>query len=133
VAIDRNGRILVVDDDALIRDTLATALGDEGYAVRVAPDGRAALSSIGNWRPDLIVLDLMMPVMNGVEFRAAQRSAADTAQIPVIVLSAAHEVQSRAASLEPAAVFTKPFDLGDLLDAIASVLNRSQQSPNPLF
>jgi len=133
VAIDRNGRILVVDDDALIRDTLATALGDEGYAVRVAPDGRAALSSIGNWRPDLIVLDLMMPVMNGVEFRAAQRSAVDTAQIPVIVLSAAHEVQSRAASLEPAAVFTKPFDLGDLLEAIAIVLNRSQQSPNPLF
>ena len=133
MTIDRNGRILVVDDDAVIRDTLATALGDEGYVVRVAPDGRAALSSIGNWRPDLIVLDLMMPVMNGVEFRAAQRSAADTAQIPVIVLSAAHEVQSRAASLEPAAVFTKPFDLGDLLDAIASVLNRSQQSPNPLF
>jgi DNA-binding response OmpR family regulator len=132
VAIDRNGRILVVDDDALIRDTLATALGDEGYVVRVAPNGRTALSSIGNWRPDLIVLDLMMPVMNGVEFRAAQRSAADTAQIPVIILSAAHEVQSRAASLDPAAVFTKPFDLGALLDAIASVLERpQQQSPNP--
>jgi DNA-binding response OmpR family regulator len=123
VAIDRNGRILVVDDDALIRDTLATALGDEGYAVRVAPDGRAALSSIGNWRPDLIVLDLMMPVMSGVEFRAAQRSVADTAQIPVIVLSAAHEVQARAAGLEPAAVFSKPFDLAALLDAIAGVMN----------
>jgi DNA-binding response OmpR family regulator len=134
VAIDCHGRILVVDDDALIRDTLATALGDEGYAVRVAPDGRTALSSIGNWRPDLIVLDLMMPVMNGVEFRTAQRSAADTAQIPVIILSAAHEVQSRAASLDPAAVFTKPFDLGALLDAIASVLERPQQrSPNPFY
>src|SRR5882762_8757834 len=104
VAIDGNGRILVVDDDALIRDTLATALGDEGYAVRVAPDGRAALSSIGNWRPDVIV----------------------------IVLSAAHEVQSRAESLEPAAVFTKPFDLGALLDAIASVLDRREPSSNPL-
>ena len=133
MAIDRTGRILVVDDDALIRDMLATALGDEGYAVRVAPNGRAALSSIGNWRPDVIVLDLMMPVMNGVEFRAAQRAIADTAQIPVIVLSAAHEVQARAASLEPAAVFTKPFDLGALLDAIASVLERPQQSPNLLY
>jgi DNA-binding response OmpR family regulator len=122
VAIDGNGRILVVDDDALIRDTLATALGDEGYAVRVAPDGRAALSSIGAWRPDLIVLDLMMPIMNGAEFRAAQRSAADTAHIPVIVLSAAHDAQSRAAGLDPAAIFTKPFDLGALLDAVASVI-----------
>ena len=133
MAIDRSGRILIVDDDALIRDTLATALGDEGYAVRVAPDGRTALSSIGNWRPDLIVLDLMMPVMNGVEFRAAQRSAADTAHIPVIILSAAHEVQSRAASLDPAAVFTKPFDLGALLDAIADVLAGTHHSPNPLY
>jgi DNA-binding response OmpR family regulator len=133
VAFDRSGRILVVDDDALIRDTLATALGDEGYAVRVAPDGRSALSSIGTWRPDLIVLDLMMPVMNGAEFRAAQRSTADTAHIPVIILSAAHEVQSRAASLEPAAVFTKPFDLGALLDAIDAVLGGRPQSPNPLY
>jgi len=133
VAIDRSGRILIVDDDALIRDTLATALGDEGYAVRVAPDGRTALSSIGNWRPDLIVLDLMMPVMNGMEFRAAQRSAADTAHIPVIILSAAHEVQARATSLDPAAVFTKPFDLGALLDAIADVLVGRHQSPNPLY
>ncbi len=133
MAIDRSGRILIVDDDALIRDTLATALGDEGYAVRVAPDGRTALSSIGNWRPDLIVLDLMMPVMNGMEFRAAQRSAADTAHIPVIILSAAHEVQARATSLDPAAVFTKPFDLGALLDAIADVLVGRHQSPNPLY
>ena len=125
MAIDGNGRVLVVDDDALIRDTLATALGDEGYAVRVAPDGRAALRSISNWRPDVIVLDLMMPVMNGAEFRIAQRGAADTAQIPVIVLSAAHEVQARAAGLDPAAIFTKPFDLGALLDAIASVMDTS--------
>ncbi len=114
----------MVDDDALIRDTLATALGDEGYVVRVAGDGRAALNSIGNWRPDVIVLDLMMPVMDGATFCAEQRSTSDTAQIPVIILSAAHEVQARAASLDPAAIFTKPFDLGDLLDAIASVLDR---------
>jgi len=126
VAIDGSGRILVVDDDALIRDTLAIALGDEGYQVRVAPDGRAALNAIGIWRPDLIVLDLMMPVMDGAAFRTAQRALSATAQIPVIVLSAAHEVQSRAAVLEPAAIFTKPFDLGALLDAIASVLEAAR-------
>ena len=85
MASEGSGRILVVDDDALIRETLATALGDEGYAVRVAPDGRAALSALGTWRPDVIVLDLMMPIMDGVAFRAAQRSVAETAQIPVIV------------------------------------------------
>ena len=123
MASEGSGRILVVDDDALIRETLATALGDEGYAVRVAPDGRAALSALGTWRPDVIVLDLMMPIMDGVAFRAAQRSVAETAQIPVIVLSAAHEVQSRAASLDPAAIFAKPFNLGALLDAIAGLLD----------
>jgi len=123
VASEGSGRILVVDDDALIRETLATALGDEGYAVRVAPDGRAALSALGTWRPDVIVLNLMMPIMDGVAFRDAQRSIAETVQIPVIVLSAAHEVQSRAASLDPAAIFAKPFDLGALLDAIAGLLD----------
>jgi DNA-binding response OmpR family regulator len=122
VSIDRSGRVLVVDDDALIRDTLATALGDEGYAVRVASDGRAALDTMGHWRPDVIVLDLMMPVMDGPAFRAAQRSATDTALIPVIILSAAHEVKARAATLDPAAVFAKPFDLGDLIDAIERLL-----------
>ena len=119
---DGNGRVLVVDDDALIRHTLAAALGDEGYAVRVAQDGRAALDTIGLWLPDVIVLDLMMPVMDGRAFRAAQRSIAATAHIPVIILSAAHEVHARAAPLEADAVFAKPFDLTALLEAIADLV-----------
>jgi DNA-binding response OmpR family regulator len=73
VAIDRNGRILVVDDDALIRDPLATALGDEGYAVKVARDGRAALDTMDVWRPDVIVLDLMMPFDLGALLDAIER------------------------------------------------------------
>jgi DNA-binding response OmpR family regulator len=123
VASDGNGRILVVDDDALIRDTLATALGDEGYVVQVAGDGQAALFTIDTWRPDVIVLDLMMPVMDGATFRTVQRAAPATAQIPVIVLSAAHDVKARAAHMDAAAIFTKPFDLGALLGAIASVMD----------
>jgi two-component system response regulator MprA len=122
VTADENVRVLVVDDDELIRDTLATALSDEGYTVRVASDGRAALSTLGEWRPDLIVLDLMMPIMDGPSFRAAQRTARGVEDIPVIVLSAAHNVQARAADLEAAAVFPKPFDLSALLDAVARAL-----------
>jgi DNA-binding response OmpR family regulator len=123
---DGNGRVLVVDDDALIRDTLATALGDEGYAVRVASDGRAALDTLSCWQPDVIVLDLMMPVMDGRAFRAAQRTSNEVAHIPVIVLSAAHEVHTRAAGLDAAAVFPKPFDLTELLD----VVERLVRPPN---
>ena len=112
------GRVLVVDDDLLIRDTLATALADEGYSVRVAADGKAALETLDEWLPDLIVLDLMMPVMDGHAFRAEQQSRGVAAHIPVIVLSAAHNVQARASNLGAAAVFPKPFDLGTLLDAV---------------
>ena len=112
------GRVLVVDDDALIRETLATALSDEGYSVRVAADGQAALETLDEWLPDLIVLDLMMPVMDGHAFRDAQRALGNAADIPVIVLSAAHNIQARASNLDAAAVFPKPFDLSTLLDAI---------------
>ena len=119
-----SGRVLVVDDDALIRDTLATALTDEGYAVRVAPDGQAALQTLHEWMPDLIVLDLMMPVMDGLAFRAAQRAVDRAAHIPVIVLSAAHNVQARVAGLGAAAVLSKPFDLGILLDVVERELRQ---------
>jgi len=127
VPADDTSRVLVVDDDALIRDTLATALADEGYSVRVAADGRAALDTLDEWLPDLIVLDLMMPIMDGHAFRAAQRDMDDAADIPVIVLSAAHNVQTRASNMGAAAIFPKPFDLGTLLDAVA----RTVREPPP--
>jgi CheY-like chemotaxis protein len=130
VPADESNRVLVVDDDALIRDTIATALSDEGYAVRVAADGRAALDTLDEWLPDLIVLDLMMPVMDGQAFRAAQRTSNTAADIPVIVLSAAHNVQARAASIGAVAVFPKPFDLGTLLDAVARTV---RQPPPPRY
>jgi two-component system, chemotaxis family, chemotaxis protein CheY len=122
VAALEGPRVLVVDDDALIRETLATALADEGYSVRVAGDGRIALQTLSDWRPDLIVLDLMMPVMDGAAFRAAQSSAEAMAEIPVIVLSAAHNLQRRTEELGAVAVFAKPFDLTELLEAIERVL-----------
>jgi two-component system response regulator MprA len=116
-------RVLVVDDDALIRDTLATALSDEGYAVRVATDGLAALQTLHEWLPDLIVLDLMMPVMDGVAFRTAQRTLDSAANIPVIILSAAHNIHARVSGIGATAVLPKPFDLGILLDTVERAMH----------
>ena len=124
VAIDRSGRVLVVDDDALIRDTLATALGDEGYAVRVASDGRAALDTMGHWRPDVIVLDLMMPVMDGWQFQRELRQDPECSQIPVIVISASKFSRER---VDADAFIPKPLDAGVLLETIESFLSGSAQ------
>ena len=123
MAAEQHDRVLVVDDDPIIRETMAAALGDEGYAVKVAGDGHQALATLREWRPDLIVLDLMMPVMDGFAFRSAQRGVDGCSDIPVVVLSAAHNVRSRVGELAPAAVFPKPFDLDEVLDTIGRLLN----------
>ena len=114
--------VLVVDDDPGIQAFLAEALADEGYAVQTAGDGRRALDVLGAWRPDLILLDLMMPEMDGWTFRAEQRRRADVAAIPVIVLSATRDLEARTEALAPARVFSKPFDLNALLGAIEELM-----------
>ena len=114
--------VLVVDDDPSIQGLLAEALADEGYAVRTAADGRRALDVLGGWRPDLILLDLMMPEMDGWTFRAEQRSRDDVAAIPVMVLSATRDLEAKTEALAPARVFSKPFDLNALLGAIEELM-----------
>jgi DNA-binding response OmpR family regulator len=111
-------RVLVVDDDPSIQGFLAEALADEGYDVRTAGNGREALSILHSWRPDLILLDLMMPEMDGWAFRAEQRTLPEAAMVPVIVLSATRDLDAKTRDLEPAQVFSKPFDLELLLGTI---------------
>jgi CheY-like chemotaxis protein len=115
---ERERRILVVDDDVSIRGFLAEALQDEGYEVQTAGNGQEALAALAHWRPDLILLDLMMPVMDGWAFRAKQRLLPDVADVPVIVLSATRDLPAKAEQLEPAYLFSKPFDLDALLTTI---------------
>ncbi len=114
----RESRILVVDDDPSIRGFLAEALADEGYDVKVAGNGQEALAVASQWQPDLILLDLMMPVLDGWGFREAQRRIERLATVPVIVLSATRDLPARTEQLEPARVFPKPFDLDTLLASI---------------
>lgn len=111
-------RVLVVDDDISIQGFLAEALADEGYDVRTAANGREALATLRAWRPSVILLDLMMPDMDGWVFRAEQRAMPAVADVPVIVLSATRDLTAKARDLEPAQIFAKPFDLDALLETI---------------
>ena len=115
-------RVLIVDDDDMIREALQSALEDAGLAVRTAHHGRAALETLDAWHPDLILLDLMMPVMDGWTFREAQRARPAAAYIPVIVFSAARSLSEIAESLRPAQIIRKPFDLEEVIAAVFRVL-----------
>ncbi len=116
-------RILVVEDDPSLRDTLADVLRDDGHDVRVASDGEEALAAVDAWGPELIVLDLMMPRMDGFAFRQAQLGRSGR-HIPakVLLLSAAHGVESAAEALRADAWLVKPFGLSDVLGSVDRLL-----------
>lgn len=111
-------RVLVVDDDPDIRELLVSVLSDDGYEAASARDGRDALDVLDRWPADVIVLDLMMPVMDGWTFAARMK---EKWTIPIVVLSAATEVRKHAAQLGAADVIPKPFDIETLLPCIARV------------
>ncbi len=111
--------ILVVDDQEAIRDTLETALDDEGFTVETAANGREALDILLRWKPCVILLDLMMPVMDGWAFCEEQRRTGD--KTPVVLLSAAGRLDEHAATLRAAGFIAKPFDIDRVLSTIAGV------------
>ena len=113
-------RVLVVDDDASIRELLSTVLEDDGYEVVPAANGEDALAVCSRWRPDVIVLDLMMPVMDGWTFAKRLRERDD---IPIVVLSAANDLERHAKSVSAIEVIGKPFDLDQLIPKVARARN----------
>ncbi len=121
---DGRHRVLVADDDPSIQGFLAEALTDEGYEVRTAANGREALTILREWRPDLILLDLMMPEMDGWTFRARQLELDGLAEIPVIVLTAGETARARLQALQAAAVFTKTVDIDVLLASVAAAVQQ---------
>lgn len=118
-----NARIAVIDDERHICELLALALGHRGYAVRSAGDGEAGLSLVREWAPDLIILDVMMPKIGGIELLPALRRATDA---PVIMLSARGEVESKVEGLQHGAddYLSKPFELSELLARVDAKLRR---------
>lgn len=111
-------RVLIVEDDAALRESMAEILVDAGYAVFEARDGRQGLEEAGAHRPDLILLDLMMPTMDGWQFRTVQQQVPELASIPVIVMSARPSETGDPGLEGVAARFPKPFDVAALLDGV---------------
>ncbi|MBB2943951.1 response regulator transcription factor [Actinoplanes sp. CA-015351] len=121
-------RILVVEDDAAVRDSLARTLRFEGYQVETVGDGRAALDAVRTGEPDAVILDVNMPRMDGLE--ACRQLRADGAVLPVLMLTARDTVGDRVAGLDAGAddYLVKPFALQELLARIRAMLRRSALS-----
>lgn len=121
------GRILVVDDDKMVRKAVGKVLEEEGYDVDYAEDGTAALARIGETEPDVILLDVMMPGMNGRQFLKTLRD--DLGQdIPVVVMTAIHGIDFNPVfALGASDLVRKPFDVDELLNKIALALFRSRE------
>lgn len=121
----RPARVLVVDDEASIRDFIELGLSREGFAVRTAPDGRAALTAVDQFQPDLVIVDVMMPRMDGLSLT---RELAGDPRRGLIILSARDETKDRIVGLELGAddYLVKPFEFAELLARIRSVLRRRQ-------
>jgi CheY-like chemotaxis protein len=126
---DTSPLVLVVDDEPAIRKLAEIALTEHGYRVRLAPNGKEAIQRLKEAPPDVILLDLNMPVMDGWEFRAEQKRLADARliEIPVLLLTGADNATHHAARLDAVGVLKKPFDLGALLHAVRTVVPRDDR------
>ena len=118
-------RILVVDDDRAVRESLRRSLSFNGYSVELAQDGREALDLIASDRPDAVVLDVMMPRLDGLEVCRQLRSTGD--DLPILVLTARDSVSERVAGLDAGAddYLPKPFALEELLARMRALLRRT--------
>jgi two-component system KDP operon response regulator KdpE len=123
-------RILVVDDEQQITRVLRTSLSSQGYDIRVANDGEMALEILKDWAPDLVLTDLYMPRIDGVDLCRQLRRRS---QVPIVVLSVKDEERTKVQALDAGAddYVTKPFGMQELLARIRANLRRSPDEPPP--
>src|ERR1700752_4943584 len=122
--MDERRRILVVDDEPQITRVFRTTLSAQGYDLRVANDGEMALEVMKDWAPDVVITDLAMPNLNGVELCRRIRQAS---QVPIIVLSVRNQDRAKVEALDAGAddYVTKPFSMNELLARIRAQLRRT--------
>ena len=125
-------RILLIEDEADLAEALRRTLVEQGYACDVAPDGYIGKHGIENWDYDLVILDLMLP---GVDGRSLLRLLRESKATPVLVLTARADVQEKVAILDDGAddYLTKPFELSELLARVRSLVRRSVNQPTSII
>ncbi len=128
---DHGHTVLVVDDDQGVREAVTAALEVEGYQVRTAPGGVEALIVLGEWDPEVIVLDLLMPRLDGIGVCRQLRSLGD--QTPILMLTARDALSDRVAGLDAGAddYLIKPFELDELLAGCGRCSGAPIPAPRP--
>jgi CheY-like chemotaxis protein len=116
--VTARGDVLVVDDDVDMLEVIELVLHEAGYTTRTALNGQQALDAVSNGMPALIVLDMLMPVMNGWQFAREFRTRYGR-EVPIVVATAAEHVNSRGDAIDASDVLPKPFEVSDLLRLVA--------------
>lgn len=118
-------RILVVDDEPSVADLIEAVLAGEGYTVAIARDGAQGLMLARDWNPDLILMDIMLPAVDGSTAIRRLKADPETAEIPIVAMSAGRTIRSQSEALANAdAALAKPFDIDALLAQVAFHLSR---------
>lgn len=125
-------RVLVVDDEAAMRDLLEYGLGQAGFDVRSVVDGRAALDAVSKWSPEIIVLDVMLPEIDGFTLLPALRRVTE---VPIVMLSARNEMAERVNGLSRGAddYIAKPFEFEELVARLHTALRRPRLEPRQRY
>lgn len=124
----RDFQVLVVDDDAPIRELLRNILEDAGYRVRLAVNGAEALTLARVERPDVMLLDIGMPVVNGIEFVREYRTHIEPPHAPIVIISARGDARAVARDLDTDAFVNKPFTIDQVLEVIDRVVRERDQA-----
>ena len=121
-----SSRILIVEDQADVAQLIEVVLVGEGHTVAIARDGAQGLMMARDWKPDLILMDIMLPGVDGGTLISRLRREAETRDLPIIAMSASRTLRDRTAELEADALLSKPFDVDALLVQVQFLLSRGR-------
>lgn len=119
-------RILVVEDQDDVAQLIDVVLKGEGYTVAIARDGAQGLMMSRDWNPDLILMDIMLPGVDGGTLISRLRTEPETSELPIIAMSASRTLKDRTTELEADALLSKPFDVDALLVQVQFLLSRGR-------